>query len=143
MSQGKELTYEQKQAIVQVKKYMDFEKAQGKEASTLNPAQRTAKALNFTLSTVKSVLSTANKNKGLVPNPEKKPRGHGISKVSDYEITIVRQMIQDAHYRCELVTLPKLLGWLEEQKISVTYSYLKVLCYDMVFLLVKLVIVVL
>lgn len=125
MSQGKELTYEQKQAIVQVKKYMDNEKAQGNEASTLNPALRTAKALNLTLSTVKSVLSTTNKNSGNVPNTERKPRGHGISKVSDHEITIVRQMIQDAHLRGELVNLPKLLGWLEEQKISVTYSSLR------------------
>ena len=33
MAQGKELTYEQKQAIVSVKKYMDDEKGQGKFVS--------------------------------------------------------------------------------------------------------------
>lgn len=47
MSQGKELTYEQKQAIVHVKKYMDDEKGQGKSISTANPARRTAQALHF------------------------------------------------------------------------------------------------
>ena len=39
MSQGKELTYEQKQGIVDVKKYMDNEKAQGKFVSTLGDLQ--------------------------------------------------------------------------------------------------------
>jgi len=38
MSQGKELTYKQKQAIVDVKKYMDQEKVYGKSASTRNPS---------------------------------------------------------------------------------------------------------
>ena len=56
MSQGKELTYEQKVAIVQVKTYMDNEKAQGKEASTQTPALRTARALDVSLSTVKQVI---------------------------------------------------------------------------------------
>ena len=35
MSQGKELTYEQKQAIVAVKSYMDHEKSKGSKAFTL------------------------------------------------------------------------------------------------------------
>jgi len=43
MAQGKELTYEQKQAIVDVKKYMDQEKRQGKAAFNPKP--------NFTYST--------------------------------------------------------------------------------------------
>lgn len=107
MSQGKELTYEQKQAIVDVKKYMDYEKGQGKLVSTAKPALRTAQALNFSLSTVKSVLSDTKSNQGMVQRTDRKPRGHGAPKVGSHEIAIVRRMIQDAYLRGELVTIPK------------------------------------
>jgi len=125
MAQGKELTYEQKQAIVQVKKYMDDEKVQGKFVATSNPALRTAQALNFSLSTVKMVLAAANKKRGMVERTDRKPRGHGVPTVGNQEITIVRRMIQDAYLRGELVTIPKLVTWLNEQTISVTPSALR------------------
>lgn len=125
MSQGKELTYEQKQAIVHVKKYMDYEKGQGKSVSTSNPARRTAQALNFSFSTVKNVLADANRNQGVVQQTERKPRGHGAPKVRGHEITLVRRMIQDAYLRGELVTIPKLLNWLQEEEIFITYSALR------------------
>lgn len=125
MSQGKDLTYEQKQAIVHVKKYMDHEKGQGKSISTANPASRTAQALNFSLSTVKSVLADANSNQGVVQKTESKVRGHGTPKVGDQEITIVRRIIQDAYLRGELVTIAKLLHWLKEEQILITYSSLR------------------
>lgn len=125
MAQGKELTYEQKQAIVHVKKYMDNEKRQGKWVSTANSARRTAHALNFSLSTVKTVLSDAHRNQGVVQRAEKKPRGHGAPKVGTHEIAIVRRMIQDAYLRGELVTIPKLLHWLKEEEIFVTYFSLR------------------
>lgn len=105
MSQGKELTYEQKQAIVHVKKYMDYEKGQGKSVSTSNPARRTAQALNFSFSTVKNVLADANRNQGVVQQTERKPRGHGAPKVRGHEITLVRRMIQDAYLRGELARI--------------------------------------
>ena len=125
MSQGKELTYEQKQAIAHVKKYMDHEKEKGKSVSTANSASRTAQALNFSLSTVKSVLADANSNQGVVQKTESKPRGHGTPKVRGQEITIVRRMIQDAYLRGELVTIAKLLHWLKEEQILITYSSLR------------------
>jgi transposase len=125
MSQGKELTYEQKQSIVHVKQYMDYEKKQGKSISTANPASRTAQALNFSLSTVKSVLADTNSNQGVVQKTESKPRGHGTPKVGGQEITIVRRMIQDAYLRGELVTIAKLLCWLKEEEILITYSSLR------------------
>jgi transposase len=125
MSQGRELTSEQKQAIVQVKKYMDSEKARGKYASTSNPALRTAQALNFSLSTVKVILSSTNKNQGAIERTEVKSRGHGIPKVGNHEIASVRRMIQDAYLRGELVTVQKLVDWLDEQNISVTHSSLR------------------
>ena len=139
MAQGKELTYEQKQAIVHVKKNMDYEKRQGKFISTASPARRTAQALNFSLSTVKTVLSDANSNQGVVQRTETKPRGHGAPKVGCHEIAIVRRMIQDACLRGELVTIPKLLYWLKEEKIFVTYFSLRCLCYVMGFISVRLI----
>jgi len=125
MSQGKELTYEQKQAIVHVKKDMDDEKGQGESISTANPARRTAQALHFSLSTVKSVLADTNSHQGVVQQTARKPRGHGIPKVGGHEITIVRRMIQDAYLRGELVTIPKLLHWLPEEHIVIPYSALR------------------
>ncbi len=125
MAQGKELTYEQKQAIVDVKKYRDQEKRQGKSASTQNPTLRTAQALNFSLSTVKTVLSVVNKNEGVVERTERKPRGHGTPKGGNQGISIVRRMIQDAYLRGELVTIAKLVDWLNEQTLSVTPSALR------------------
>lgn len=125
MSQGKELTYEQKQAIVQVKKYMDDEKRQGKSIPTANPAHRTAQALNFSLSTVKSVLADTHRHQGIVQKTERKPRGHAPPKVDGPEIAIVRRMIQEAYLRGELVTISKLLHWLKEEEISITYSALR------------------
>ena len=96
MSQGKELTYEQKQAIVHVKQYMDDEKGQGKSLSPANPARRPAQALNFSLSTVKRVLADVHSHQGVVRQTARKPRGHGVPKVGGHEIPIVRRMIQDA-----------------------------------------------
>lgn len=125
MSQGQELTYEQKQAMVHVKKYMDHEKGQGKSISTANPARRTAQALNFSLSTVKSVVADANSNQGVVRQMARKPRGHGAPKVGGHEITIVRRMIQDAYLRGAWVTMPKLRQWLQEEHILITYSALR------------------
>ena len=77
MSQGKELTYEQKQAIVAVKSYMDYEKSKGSKAFTFDPAVRRAKALNFSISAVKNVLSEWHRNKGILERFPSKPRGHG------------------------------------------------------------------
>jgi transposase len=115
MSQGKELTYEQQVAIVQVKKYMDNEKSQGKEASTRHPALRTARALNVSLSTVKQVLAAARKNQGVVERRAPKSRGHPPLKITSHEVATVRHMMQEAHLRGELVTVPKLQTWLQEQ----------------------------
>ena len=125
MAQGKELTYEQKQAIMHVKKYMDSEKAQGKFVSTLNPVCRTARALNLSLSTIKAVLAAANKNGGVVERTDLKSRGHSAPKVGSQEITVIRRMIQDAYLRGELVTIPKLVAWLKEQRLSVPPSALR------------------
>jgi transposase len=125
VAQGKELTYEQQQAIVQVKKHMDTEKAQGTCTATSNPALRTAHALNFSISTVKTVLATVNKNHGQMEHSVRKPRGHGAPHVGDQVITLVRRMIQDAYLRGELVTIPKLVTWLEDKRIAVTPSALR------------------
>ena len=75
MSQGKELTYEQKQAIVHVKQHMDYEKGQGKSISTANPARRTAQALHVSLATVKSVLADANTIKASCRTQQGNPVG--------------------------------------------------------------------
>jgi hypothetical protein len=117
MSQGKQLTYEQKQAIVDVKRYMDAEKTQGKTVSTQEPTRRTAQALNLSISTVKQVLAEVHKHQGHLVGCEPKPRGHALPTVSDHEITIVRRLIQDAALRGEMVTLPKLRQWLEQRQI--------------------------
>jgi hypothetical protein len=42
-----------------------------------------------------------------------------------HEIASVRRMIQDAYLRGELVTVQKLVDWLDEQNISVTHSSLR------------------
>lgn len=124
MAQGKQLTYEQIQAIVDVKRYMDAEKRQGKMVSTQTPALRTAQALDLSVSTVKQVLATVHQQGG-IKRPAPKPRGHGVPKVGDHEISIVRRLIQEAALRGEMVTLDKLLHWLEARQIEVTYSALR------------------
>ena len=125
MSQGKALTYEQKQAIVQVKKQMDYEKGQGKSISTANPARRTAQALHVSLSTVTRVWADANSQQGGVQKTARKPRGHGAPQVGGHEITLVRRMIQEAYLRGALVTMPQGLHWLQEEHIFITYAALR------------------
>jgi transposase len=125
MAQGKQLTDEQIQAIVDVKRYMDAEKVQGKMASTQKPAWRTAQALNLSVSTVKQVLSTVHQQPGGIERRDPNPRGHGVPKVGDHEISVVRRLIQEAALRGEMVTLAKLLQWLEARQIEVTYSALR------------------
>jgi hypothetical protein len=98
MSQGKQLTYEQKQAIVDVKRYMEAEKTQGKTVSTQGPTRRTAQALNLSISTVKQVLAEVQKHPGRLVGCEPKARAHALPTVSDHEIAIVRRLIQ----RCGL-----------------------------------------
>lgn len=124
MSQGKELTYEQKVAIVQVKKFMDREKSQGNSACTHHPALRTAQALNFSLSTVKQVLALAHQQGG-VERTASRPRGRPPLTISLQEVVTARQLIQEAHLRGELVTVPKLQSWLKEQDIEVSASSLR------------------
>lgn len=106
MSQGKELTYEQKVAIVEVKKFMDREKSQSNSAGTHNPALRTAQALNFSLSTVKHVLALAHQQGG-VERTASRPRGRPPLTISLQEVVTARQLIQEAPLRGELVTVPK------------------------------------
>jgi transposase len=125
MSQGKQLTYEQKQAIVDVKRYMDAEKTQGKTIATQEPARRTAQALNLSISTVKQVLAEVQKHQGRLVGCAPKPRGHAFPIVSDHEIAIVRRLIQDAALRGAMVTLPKLRHWLEQRQIASPYSALR------------------
>jgi len=76
------------------------------------------------MSTVRNVLSDVNKNKGVLIKGEILERGHGQPKVKSYGITVVRKMIQYAHLRGELVTIPKLFHWLNEYNIPVTQSSL-------------------
>jgi hypothetical protein len=111
MSQGKQLTYEQKQAIVDVKRSMEAEKTQGKTVSTPEPARRTAQALNVSISTVKQVLAEVQKHQGRLGDCAPKPRGHAFPLVSDHAMAIVRRLIQDAALRGEMVTLPKVRHW--------------------------------
>lgn len=125
MSQGKQLTYEQQQAIVDVKRYMDAEKAQGQTVSTQEPARRTAQALNVSISTVKQVLAEVQKHQGHLVGGAPKPRGHALPTVNDHEIAIVRRLIQDAALRGEMVTLRKLRQWLEQRQIDSPYSALR------------------
>lgn len=125
MAQGRELTHEQRLAIVQVKKYMDSEKRQGKYVPTQNSTLRTARALNFSLSTVKQVLAAAHQNQGVIEQTTPKPRGHPPLKISAPEIAAARQLIQEAHLRGELVTVPKLQTWLKGQAIVAANSSLR------------------
>ncbi len=96
MSQGKQLTSEQKQAIVDVKRYMDAEKTQGKTVSTQEPARRTAQALTLSISTVKQGLAAVQKRQGRLVGYEPIPRGHALPTVSDHEIALVRRLSQEA-----------------------------------------------
>jgi transposase len=121
MSQGKELTYEQKVAIVQVKKFMDREKSQGNSACTHHPALRTAQALHFSLSTVKQVVALAHPQGG-IEKTASRPRGRPPWTISPQEGATARQVVQEAHLRGEWVTVPKLQTWLKEQDIGVPAS---------------------
>ena len=125
MAQGKQLTYEEKLAVVTVKHYFDAEKARGKSVSTLNPTRRVSQALQFSLSTVKGVLAEVGKNQGVVAQNPILPRGCRERIVKDREITNIRHLIQDAALRGEMATVPKLLDWLQEDGIEVTYSALR------------------
>ena len=125
MAQGKQLPYEQIQAMVDVKRYMDAGKGRGRMASTQKPALRTAQALNLRVSTVTQVLSTVHKQPGGIERRGPQPRGHGVPRVGDHEISIVRRLIHDAALRGEMVTLAKLRHWREERQSEVTYSALR------------------
>lgn len=125
MAQGKQLTYEEKLAIVNTKRHFDLEKSRGEYVATSDPAQRVSQALQFSLSTVKAVLSSAQRNNGVIRNEAPKPKGHRERIVKDHEITNIRHLIQDAALRGEMVTVPKLQSWLLEDDIEVTYSALR------------------
>ena len=86
---------------------------------------RTAQALNLSLSTVRQVLSAINKNGGIVRRTERKAGGHGVPKIGEHEIAVVRRMIRDAYLRGEPVTIRKLLRRPDEREIPATHSSLR------------------
>ena len=96
MSQGKQLTDAQKQAIVTVKRSMDAEQTHGKTVSTPEPARRTAPALHMRISTVTPVRAAVQKHQGRLGGYAPTPRGHALPPVSEHEIAVVRRLIQDA-----------------------------------------------
>lgn len=124
MSQGNELTYEQKVAMVQVKKFMDREKSQGNSAGTHNPALRTAQALNVSLSTVQQGLALAPQQGG-IEKTAARPRGRPPWTISPQEVATARQLVQEAPLRGEWVTVPKWQTWRKEQDIGVPASSLR------------------
>jgi hypothetical protein len=116
MSQGKQLTYEQKQAIVAVKRSRDAEKTQGTTSATQEPARRTAQALHLRIATVTQGLAAGQKPHGRLVGGAPTPRGHACPIGSAHAMALVRRLLQDAALRGAMVPLPQLRQWFEQRQ---------------------------
>ncbi|EDN66752.1 transposase [Beggiatoa sp. PS] len=115
MSQGKNLTPEQKQAIVQVKKFMDAERSRGESVSTNQLLeQQTLWGLVYQQS--KMFYLVCKKRQGQIFDPPK-IKGHRKAKIDSYQNYIRSENDSECSLSIRTGNRTKIIIWLEEKEL--------------------------
>ncbi|MCP4607083.1 MAG: hypothetical protein GY845_00010 [Planctomycetes bacterium] len=110
--QGKQLSAETAELVVQLKKHYDKEKKSNKLVSTKNPAGRTAEGLGIGIATVKRIMSQYKRNGGrVVVQPAEKP-GRPPGRICNNVQPIVRQFIRSRNMAGKRVSIEKVRRYL-------------------------------
>lgn len=113
--QGKVITFEQKQYIINLKKAFDLEKNNGPAVPTKDSVGRIARCLDIGRRTVESILSEYNKNGQKLINKSSKTRGKPHLKISGDLIPHIRSHIRSANLQGQHVSVRKLRSWLLQE----------------------------
>lgn len=112
---GKELSIEQKQAIVSLKKAFDLERQSGPVISTTDSVGRIARCLDIGRRTVERVLSEYNKNGEHLPQLSAKARGKPPLKVSGDLLPAIRHHVRSMNLQGQHISVRNVRGWLLQQ----------------------------
>jgi len=113
--QGKAITFEQKQYIINLKKAFDLEKNNGPAVPTKDSVGRIAGSLDIGRRTVESILSEYNKNGQKLIKKTSKTRGKPHLKISGDMIPRIRSHIRSANLQGQHVSVRKLRSWLIQE----------------------------
>jgi len=113
--QGKELSIEQKLAVVNLKKSFDLERKAGPVISTKDSVGRIAKCLDMGRRTIERVLSEYNKNGQILVNVSTKARGKPPLKVSGDLVPHIRHHVRSMNLQGQHISVHNVRGWLLQQ----------------------------
>ncbi len=113
--QGKQLSAEKVEFVVQLKKYFDTERKTGKYAPTKNSTDRTAKALGISIATVKRIMSQYNKNgEKVVVVPVERP-GRPPGQICHTIQPVVRHFIRSENMLGKRVSIKNVRNYLRSE----------------------------
>jgi len=121
--QGKELTVEMKQLVVNLKLTFDEERKAHREVSTRNPAVRVARGLGIGEATVKRVMAEYRRHKGIILDGPSKARGKPEYTATPNLQPVIRSYIRSKNMLGQRVGIEKLRDYLVEEhnaKIPIT-----------------------
>lgn len=113
--QGKELSIEQKLAIVNLKKSFDLERQAAPVISTKDSVGRIARCLDVGRRTVERVLSEYNHHGQILLNVSSKARGKPPLKVSGDLVPHIRHHIRSMNLQGQHISVRNVRGWLLQQ----------------------------
>ena len=113
--QGKELSIEQKLAVVNLKKSFDLERKAGPVISTKDSVGRIARCLDMGRRTIERVLSEYNKNGQILVNVSTKARGKPPLKVSGDLVPHIRHHVRSMNLQGQHISVRNVRGWLLQQ----------------------------
>ncbi len=113
--QGKELSIEQKLAVVNLKQSFDRERKAGPIISTKDAVGRIARCLDMGRRTIERVLSEYHKNGQILVNVSTKARGKPPLKVSGDLVPHIRHHVRSMNLQGQHISVRNVRGWLLQQ----------------------------
>jgi transposase len=118
--QGKTLSLEQKQFIVNLKLSYDVEKTIGSTISTKDSVGRVAKGLGIGKRTVENILAQYKKNGQILIGTEPKPRGKPPFSLDGSLIPHIRHYVRSMNQTGQYLSVRRIRSWLiQEHKTDI------------------------
>ena len=113
--QGKQLTPEMVELIVQLKKHHDEERKKGRSVSTRNPAGRTAASLGIGIATVKRAMATYKRSGNTVVRMSPKRPGRPPTGICQNAQPVVRRFIREQNLDGQRVSVNRVRNHLADE----------------------------
>lgn len=112
--QGRQLTVEMKQLVVNLKLSFDAERKTSREVSTRNPTLRTARGLGLGEATVKRVMAEYSKHGRIMPDEPRRPPGPSPTETGNLQ-PVVRHYVRAMNLAGQRVGVERLRAHLAQE----------------------------